>query len=29
MLKGKAIAWSKYTWNIDKWRFGKLMSLTF
>ena len=29
MLKGNFIIWSKYRWNIEKWTFGKLMSLTF
>ena len=29
MLKGNLIIWSKYRWNIEKWIFGKLISLTF
>ena len=29
MLKGNLITWSNYRWNIEKWVFRKLMSLTF
>ena len=29
MLKGNLIIWSKYRWNIEKWMFEKLISLTF
>ena len=29
MLKGNLIIWDKYRWNIEKWRFRKLISLTF
>ena len=29
MLKGNLIIWNKYRWNIQKWMFGKLISLTF
>ena len=29
MLKGNLIIWNKYRWNIEKWIFGKLISLTF
>ena len=29
MLKGNLIIWNKYRWNIQKWIFGKLISLTF
>ena len=29
MLKGNLIIWSKYRWNIEKWIFGKLISLIF
>ena len=29
MLKGNLILLSKYRWNIEKWIFGKLMSLIF
>ena len=29
MLKGNLIIWNKYRWNIEKWIFGKLISITF
>ena len=29
MLKGNLVKQSKYKWNIPKWIFGKLISLTF
>ena len=29
MLKGNLTMWSKQRWNIKKWTFGNLMSLTF
>ena len=29
MIKGNLIIPSKYRWNIEKWIFGKLISLTF
>ena len=29
MLKGNLIRWSKYRWNIEKWMFEKLITLTF
>ena len=29
MLNGNLIIWNKYRWNIEKWIFGKLISLTF
>ena len=28
MLKGNLIIWGEYRWNIEKWIFGKLASLT-
>ena len=29
MLKGNLKIWKKQKWNIDKWLFEKIMSLTF
>ena len=29
MFKGNLIIWSKYRWDIEKWIFGKFISLTF
>ena len=29
MFKGNLIMWSKYRWDIEKWIFGKLISLIF
>ena len=29
MSKGNLIIWSEYRWNIEKWIFGKKISLTF
>ena len=29
MLNGNLIIWNKYRWNIEKWIFGKLISLNF
>ena len=29
MLKARLIIWNKYRWNIEKWIFGKLISLIF
>ena len=29
MLKGNLKIWREYRWNIEKWIFGKLISLTF
>ena len=29
MLKGNLIIWRKYRWNIEKWMFGMLTTLTF
>ena len=29
MFKGNLIMWIKYRWDIEKWIFGKLISLIF